>query len=44
MAIKLGGGGGVTVPIGSQLSLYDTAETVVKGNETIFRTQSCETM
>ena len=37
MAIKLGGGGGVTVPIGSQLSLYDTAETVVKGNETFLR-------
>ena len=38
MAIKLGGGGGVTVPIGGDLTLLDTAATVTKGSETFLRT------
>ena len=31
MAITLGGGGGVSVPIGGDLNLLDTAATVTKG-------------
>ena len=38
MAIKLGGGGGVSVPIGGNLSLLDTANTVTKGSEVFLRT------
>jgi len=38
MAIKLGGGGGVSVPIGGTLSLLDTAATVTKGSEVFLRT------
>ncbi len=38
MAIKLGGGGGVSVPIGGDLSLLDTANTVTKGSEVFLRT------
>jgi len=38
MAIKLGGGGGVSVPIGGQLELLDTANTVTKGSEVFLRT------
>ena len=38
MAIKLGGGGGVSVPIGGQLDLLDTANTVTKGSEVFLRT------
>ena len=33
MAIKLGGGGGVSVPIGGKLDLLDTSNTVTKGGE-----------
>ena len=39
MAITLGGGGGgVSVPIGGQLDLLDTSNTVTKGSEVFLRT------
>ena len=38
MAITLGGGGGVSVPIGGDLNLLDTAATVTKGSEVFLRT------
>jgi len=37
MAISLGGGGGVSVPIGGQVKLLDTAATVTKGGEVFLR-------
>jgi hypothetical protein len=38
MTIKLGGGGGVSVPIGGKLDLLDTSNTVTKGGEVFLRT------
>tara|TARA_R100001443_G_scaffold115697_1_gene134063 strand:+ start:827 stop:2623 length:1797 start_codon:yes stop_codon:yes gene_type:complete len=37
MAVKLGGGGGVSVPIGSTVALLDTANTVTRGGETFLK-------
>ena len=37
MAIKLGGSGGISIPIGSSVDLLDTANTVTRGGETFLK-------
>ena len=37
MAIKLGGSGGISIPIGSSVDLLDTANTVARGGETFLK-------